>query len=344
MSNASPSRDPNSLRSHRWLGPDDLRSFGHRSRMKQMGFGPEDYAGKPVIGILNTWSDLNTCHTHFPQRVEEVKRGVLQAGGFPVEIPVMSLCETFMKPSAMFYRNLLAMETEEMLRCHPIDGAVLMGGCDKTTPGLIMGAISMDLPVIFFPPGRCSGGWTASRWAAGPMRGSLGRAARGESQRMPVAANRRRHRPLARPLHDDGHGRTMTAIAETLGMTLSGASSIPAVHSAHSRMAAATGRRIVEMVWEDLKPSEILTRESFDNAIAVDMAIGGSTNAIIHLDRDGGRAGVALPLDRFDEISQRTPVIANLRPSGEFLMEDFYDAGGLRALLNGCRSCCRSIA
>ena len=328
-----------SLRSHRWLGPDDLRSFGHRSRLKQMGFGAEDYAGKPVIAILNTWSDLNTCHTHFPQRVEEVKRGVLQAGGFPVEIPVMSLSETFMKPSAMFYRNLLALETEEMLRCHPVDGAVLMGGCDKTTPGLLMGAISTDLPAIYVPCGpMLKGGWNGTTLGSGTD------AWKYWAERCAGNLNECQWRQIEDGIaRSPGHcmtmgtASTMTAIAETLGMTLSGASSIPAVHSAHSRMAAASGRRIVEMAWEDLKPSKILTKESFDNAIAVDMAIGGSTNAIIHLIAMAARAGIKLPLERFDEISQRTPVIANLRPSGEFLMEDFYDAGGLRALLNRMR-------
>ena len=328
-----------SLRSHRWLGPDDLRSFGHRSRLKQMGFGAEDYAGKPVIAILNTWSDLNTCHTHFPQRVEEVKRGVLQAGGFPVEIPVMSLSETFMKPSAMFYRNLLALETEEMLRCHPIDGAVLLGGCDKTTPGLLMGAISMDLPAIYVPAGpMLKGGWN------GVTLGSGTDAWKFWAERCAGNLNECQWRQIEDGIaRSPGHcmtmgtASTMTAIAETLGMTLSGASSIPAVHSAHSRMAAASGRRIVEMVWEDLKPSQILTSEAFENAITVDMAIGGSTNAIIHLIAMAARAGIKLPLERFDEISQRTPVIANLRPSGEFLMEDFYDAGGLPAMLNRMR-------
>jgi dihydroxy-acid dehydratase len=307
--------------------------------MKQMGFGAEDYAGKPVIGILNTWSDLNTCHTHFPQRVEEIKRGVLQAGGFPVEIPVMSLSETFMKPSAMFYRNLLALETEEMLRCHPIDGAVLLGGCDKTTPGLLMGAISMDLPAIYVPAGpMLKGGWN------GVTLGSGTDAWKFWAERCAGNLNECQWRQIEDGIaRSPGHcmtmgtASTMTAIAETLGMTLSGASSIPAVHSAHSRMAAASGRRIVEMVWEDLKPSQILTSEAFENAITVDMAIGGSTNAIIHLIAMAARAGIKLPLERFDEISQRTPVIANLRPSGEFLMEDFYDAGGLPAMLNRMR-------
>ena len=307
--------------------------------MKQMGFGAEDYAGKPVIAILNTWSDLNTCQTHFKERVEDVKRGVFQAGGFPVEIPVMALSESFMKPSAMFYRNMLAMETEEVLRCHPVDGAVLMGGCDKTTPGLLMGAISADLPAIYLPGGpMLRGGWN------GKTLGSGTDAWKFWAERCAGNLNECQWRQIEDGIaRSPGHcmtmgtASTMTAIAETLGMTLSGASSIPAVHSSHNRMAAATGRRIVEMVWEDLKPSGILSPAAFDNAMAVDMAIGGSTNAIIHLIAMAGRAGIKLPLERFDEISQRTPVLANLRPSGEFLMEDFYDAGGLRALLNRMR-------
>ena len=304
-----------------------------------MGYAHEDWAGKPVIAILNTWSDLNTCHTHFTQRAEEIKRGVWQAGGFPVEIPVMSLSETFMKPSAMLYRNLLAMEVEEVLRCHPIDGAVLMGGCDKTTPGLIMGATSANLPAIFFPAGpmlkgnfngtALGSGTDAWKYWAERQAGCLG-----ECQWRQIEDG------IARsPGHcmTMGTASTMTAIAEALGMTLGGASSIPAVHSSHARMASATGRRAVEMVWEDLKPRDLLTNFAFENAITVDMAIGGSTNAIIHLIAMAGRAGVRLPLEKFDEISRRTPVIANLRPSGEYLMEDFHDAGGLQALLNRIR-------
>ncbi len=334
-----PRKRPEELRSHRWFGPDDLRSFGHRSRAKQMGYAQEDWENKPVIGILNTWSDLNTCHTHFRQRAEEVKRGVWQAGGFPVEIPVMSLSEMFMKPSAMMYRNMLAMEVEEVIRCHPLDGVVLMGGCDKTTPGLIMGATSADVPAIYMPAGpmlrgnwngttlgsgtdvwkywaeRCAGNLDACQWRQ--IEDGIARSS-GHCMTMGTAS-------------------TMTAIAETLGLTLSGASSIPAVHSSHSRMASFSGRRIVEMVWEDLRPSAILTKEAFDNAITVDMAIGGSTNAIIHLIAMAGRAGIKLRLERFDEISLKTPVIANIRPSGEYLMEDFYDAGGLPALLNRIR-------
>ncbi len=323
------------LRSHRWFGVTDMRSFAHRSRAKQMGYGPQDYAGKPVIAIVNTWSDLTTCHTHFRDRAEEVKRGVWQAGGFPVEIPALPINETYMKPSPMMYRNLLAMEVEELLRCQPVDGVVLMGGCDKTTPGLLMGAISMNLPAIYLPAGpmlrgnwngevlgsgsdvwkywaeKCAGNISDDQW--NEMEDGIARSA-GVCMTMGTAS-------------------TMTAIAETLGFTLPGASSIPAVDANHSRMATNCGRRIVAMVWEDLKPIDILNMAAVENAITADMAIGGSTNAIIHLVAMAGRAGLKLDLRKFDEISQRTPMIANLRPSGQYLMEDFYYAGGLRALL-----------
>jgi dihydroxy-acid dehydratase len=334
-----PRKSPEQLRSHRWFGPDDLRSFGHRSRLKQMGFGTADYAGKPVIGILNTWSDLATCHTHFKQRVEEIKRGVWQAGGFPVEIPVLSLSESYMKPTSMFYRNLLAMEAEEVIRCHPVDAVVLMGGCDKTVPALIMGATSANVPTIFFPAGpMLRGNWRGQTLGSGTDAWKYW--AERCAGNLDDCSWREIEDGIARsPGHcmTMGTASTMGAIAETLGLTLPGASSIPAVHSTHSRMATETGRRIVEMAGEDLRPSELLTPKAFDNAITVDMAIGGSTNAIIHLIAMAGRAGIKLPLDRFDEISHRTPVIANLRPSGEYLMEDFYDAGGLPGLLNRVR-------
>ncbi len=333
-------RDPTSLRSHRWFGPDDLRSFGHRSRLKGMGYADDDYRDKPVIAILNTWSDLNTCHSHLRERAEEVKRGVWQSGGFPVEVPVMSLSEMMMKPTTMLYRNLLAMETEEVLRCHPVDGVVLMGGCDKTTPALLMGAITADLPAIFFPAGPM----LTARWG----KETLGSG----SDAWKYWAERRAgnlcdeswcqiENSIARsPGHcmTMGTASTMTAVAEAIGMTLPGASSIPAVVSEHSRLATRCGRRIVDMVWEDLKPSKILSKESFDNAIVTDMAIGGSTNAIVHIIAMAGRAGVKLSLDRFDELSRQTPVLANIRPAGQkFLMEDFYNAGGLPALLKNLR-------
>jgi dihydroxy-acid dehydratase len=304
-----------------------------------MGYSQEDYGDKPIIAILSTYSDLLVCHTHFRTRVEEIKRGVWQAGGFPVEIPVIALSETFMKPSAMYYRNLLAMETEELLRSQPIDAAVLMGGCDKTTPGLIMGAISADLPAIYFPAGpMLKGNWKGTTLGSGTDAWKYWdeRAA----GNIDDCAWREIEDGIARsPGHcmTMGTASTMTSIAEALGMTMPGAASIPAVHASHSRMATACGRRIVEMAWEDLKPGKILTAAAFDNAITVDMSIGGSTNAIIHLVAMAGRAGIRLSLDRFDEISQKTTVIANIRPSGKYLMEDFYDAGGLPGLLSRIR-------
>jgi dihydroxy-acid dehydratase len=330
---------PEQLRSHRWFGPDDLRSFAHRSRTKQMGYALEDFQGKPVIAIINTWSDLSTCHSHFRTRAEEVKRGVWQAGGFPVELPAMAITETYMKPSPMMYRNFLAMETEELLRSQPIDGAVLMGGCDKTTPGLLMGAITMNLPAIYLPAGpMLRGNWNGQVLGSGSdvwkywVERTAGTISDCDWNEMEDGIARSPGHCMTM-----GTASTMTAIAETLGLTLSGASSIPAVDANHPRLASRCGRRIVEMVWEDLKPSDILSEASFANAITADMAIGGSTNAIIHLVALAGRAGVKLDLKKFDELAQRTPMIANIRPSGEFLMEDFYYAGGLRALLKEIR-------
>jgi dihydroxy-acid dehydratase len=300
-----------------------------------MGYDVQDFAGKPVIAIINTWSDLSPCHSHFRTRAEEVKRGVWQAGGFPVELPAMPITETYMKPSPMMYRNLLAMEVEELLRSQPVDGAVLMGGCDKTTPGLLMGAISMNLPAVYLPAGpMLRGNWNGQVLGSGSDVWKYWDEKRagliGDCEWSEMEAGIARSAGHCMTM---GTASTMTAIAETLGLTLPGASSIPAVDANHSRMAAHCGRRIVEMVWEDLKPGDLLTEASFENAITVDMAIGGSTNAIIHLIAMAGRAGIKLDLKKFDEISQRTPMIANIRPSGEYLMEDFYYAGGLRGLL-----------
>ncbi|MBR9759178.1 dihydroxy-acid dehydratase [bacterium] len=330
---------PEQLRSHRFFGPDDLRSFGHRSRHKQLGINNEEYQDKPVIAILNTWNDLLPCHSHFRQRAEEIKRGIWQAGGYPVEMPVMGLSETFMKPTSMFYRNMLSMEVEETLRAHPVDGAVLMGGCDKTVPALLMGAIMVDIPVIFMPGGAMMrASWRGEQLASGS---DVWRywAERGAGNLSCEDWEDFEDHITPGPGHcmTMGTASTMTSITETLGLTLPGASSIPAVHAAHSRMAAACGLRIVDMVWEDLKPSKYLTRESFENAITADMAIGGSTNAIIHITAMAKRAGVDLPLELFDKISSKTPVLANLRPSGKYVMADFFDAGGLPALLNRVR-------
>jgi dihydroxy-acid dehydratase len=278
-------KSPEELRSHRFFGVDDLRAFGHRSRFKQNGLNIEEFAGKPVIAILNTWTDLIPCHAHFRQRAEEIKRGVWQAGGVPVEVPVVGLSETFMKPSAMSYRNFLAMETEEVLRCYPIDGAVLMGGCDKTIPALIMGATMVDIPVIFLPGGPMGrSSWHGEAIASGSdvwrfwaerKAGNLGCDAWRDFEAHITSG----------PGHcmTMGTASTMTAMIDVLGLTLPGASSIPAVHAAHARMAARCGMRIVDMVWEDVRPSRFLTEASFDNAITADMALGGSTNAIVHL-------------------------------------------------------------
>ena len=332
---AKPRKRPEDLRSHRWYGVDDMRSVSHRARSRQLGFSSADFAGKPVIGILNTWSDMNTCHSHFKQRAEEIKRGVHQAGGFPVELPAMSLGEIFVKPSTMLYRNLLAMEAEELLRSHPIDGAVLMCGCDKTTPALFMAAASMDLPTIVVPAGpMLRGFWRGETLGSGTdvwRNWADRRAGKIDDRTMEdVVGGLSRSAGICMTM---GTAATMTSIVETLGLTLPGASSIPAVDSAHALMAAASGRRIVEMVWEDLKLSDIVSPAAVDNAIIVDMALGGSTNAIIHLVAMAGRAGVDLDLKHFDDISRRTPVLADIRPSGRFLMEDFYYAGGLRGLL-----------
>jgi dihydroxy-acid dehydratase len=327
---------PENLRSHRWYGVNDLRSFGHRSRTAQMGYDRADYAGKPVIAILNTWSDINPCHAHFRQRVEDIKRGVWQAGGFPIELPVMTLAETFQKPSTMLYRNFLAMETEEVLRSYPADGVVLMAGCDKTTPALVMGATSMGLPTIVMPAGpMLRGDWGGETLGSGSdvwkYWAELRAGGISESDWRGIEQG------IARsPGHcmTMGTASTMTSAVEALGLTLPGAASIPAADSRHGVMAAHTGRRIVEMVWEDLRPSELLTSRAFRNAVVTVLAIGGSTNAVVHLIAMARRAGVALGLDDFDALARSTPLLANIRPSGTYLMEDFYYAGGLRALLN----------
>lgn len=329
-------KTPEDLRSHRWFGDPGLRTFGHRSRMRQMGYDPEDWEGRPIIAIINTWSDINPCHAHFRQRAESVKTGILQAGGFPLELPAISLAEQFVKPSAMLYRNLLAMETEELIRSHPIDGVVLMGGCDKTTPGLLMGAISMDVPAIYLPAGpMLRGNWQGKTLGSGSDSWKYWDELRAgqitEEDWQGV------ERGIARSYGHCmtmGTASTMTAIADALGMTLPGASSIPAADSNHIAMSKMVGRRICEMVWEDLKPSDILREGSVENAITVAMAMGCSTNAIIHLIAIARRAGVEATLEDFDRLSRVVPVIANVRPSGkDYLMEDFFYAGGLPALM-----------
>ncbi len=301
-----------------------------------MGYGQEDWSGKPLIAIINTWSDINPCHAHFKQRVEDIKRGVFQAGGFPIELPAMSLSENFVKPTTMLYRNMLAMEVEELLRSHPVDGAVLMGGCDKTTPGLLMGAISMDLPAIYVPAGpMLSGnlrgevlGSGSDTWKYWDKR-RAGEIDEKEWQAVEGGIARSYGHCMTM-----GTASTMTATTEALGLSLPGASSIPAPDSNHIRMSAASGRRIVEMVNEDLKPSDVLSRASFENAIKVAMAVGCSTNAIIHLIAEGRRAGFDISLADFEAVSRNIPVLANIRPSGDtYLMQDFFYAGGLPALM-----------
>ena len=332
---AGVTRSPEQLRSHRWFGPDSLKAFGHRSRIKQMGYSAEDFHGRPVIAVLNTWSGIACCHTHFRERAEQVRNGVWAAGGFPLEIPVVSLAEQFQKPSAMMYRNLLAMETEEVLRSYPIDGAVLMGGCDKTTPALVMGAISADLPAILLPAGpMLRGNWRGQPVGSGTDVWKFW--AEREAGQLDECAWRELEDGIARsPGHcmTMGTASTMTAAVDALGLTLPGASSIPAVDANHGRMAAACGRAIVELVWQDRRLGSVLTAESFDNAITTVLALGGSTNAVIHLIAMARRAGVDLGLDRFDELSRSTPVLADIRPGGRYLMEDFFYAGGLLAVL-----------
>ncbi len=333
-------QDDPTRRSDRWFGPDDLRSFGHRSRMNQMGYSAEDYVGKPVIAIINTWSDFAQCHAHFKQRVEDVKRGVLEAGGFPVELPAISLSESTVKPTTMLYRNFLAMETEELIRSQPVDGVVLMGGCDKTTPGLLLGATSAGVPAIFVPAGpMLRGNWH------GRVLGSGSDAWKYWDERRAGNISDKDWSEMESGIARSygvcmtmGTAATMTALADAIGMSLPGASSIPAADANHIRMAAASGRRIVAMVREGLTPEKIQTEGAFRNAIVVAMAMGCSTNAVIHLVAMARRAGHAIGLDDFDAASRKVPVIANIRPSGTtYLMEDFYYAGGLLGMMTRLR-------
>jgi len=335
LSSATSRRTLESLRSQRWLAPDDMRSFAHRQRLQQMGLRREEFLDRPVIAIINTWSDLSPCHSHLRERAEAVKRGILLAGGFPVELPALSLGEVMVKPTTMIYRNFLAMETEELLRSLPIDGAVLLGGCDKTTPGMLMGAISMDIPAIFCPAGPMlndryrgqsvgAGTHTKKFWddyVAGDIAKPEWIKLEAKMTRSPGTCNTM------------GTASTMTSIVEAMGFTLPGATSIPAMDANHVRMASQCGERIVGMVWEDLKPSRFFTRAALSNGVAAYMALGGSTNAAIHLVAIAGRAGLALSLDEMDAMAQKVPVIANLFPSGDKLMEDFFYAGGMPALL-----------
>ena len=337
----SSKKSPAELRSARWFAPDDFRSFGHRSRMNQIGYAVEEFAGKPIIGIINTWSDFAQCHAHFKHRVDDIKRGVLQAGGFPVELPAISLSESTVKPTTMLYRNFLAMETEELIRSQPVDGVVLMGGCDKTTPGLILGATSAGVPAIYVPAGpMLRGNWHGQTLGSGSdafkywdeRRAGNISAKDWSEMEMGIA----RSYGVCMTM---GTASTMTALADVIGLSLPGTSSIPAADSNHVRMCSAAGRRIVDMVWENLTPACILTEGAFRNAITVAMAMGCSTNAVIHLIAMARRAGQPIGLEDFDAASRKVPVIANVRPSGDkYLMEDFYYAGGLIGLMSRLRS------
>ena len=312
--------------------------------MQQQGARRADVMDRPMVAIINTWSDLSPCHAHLRERAEAVKRGILLAGGYPVELPAMSLGEVLVKPTTMLYRNFLAMEVEELLRSLPCDGVVLLAGCDKTTPGTVMGAISMDIPTIFCPAGPMLN----DRYVKDGVSRSVGAGTHtrmfwDEYQAGNVSAAEMQHlesRMTRAPgtCNTMGTASTMTSIVEALGLTLPGASAIPAMDSAHTRMATDCGERIVGMVWEDLKPSRLLTRGSFQNAMAVQMALGGSTNAAVHIIAMAGRMGIRLGLDDLDAMARRVPVLANLFPSGDRLMEDFYYAGGLPALMQVIRS------
>lgn len=335
-----PAKSSEQLRSARWMVPDNYRGFNHRSRIMQMGYDPEDWVGKPFIAIINTWSDTQQCHAHFKERVEHIKRGIFQAGGFPIELPAISLSEITVKPTTMLYRNMLAMETEELLRSHPIDGAVLMGGCDKTTPGLVLGAVSMGLPFVYVPAGPMLSGHFEGQTLGSGTDGfkfydqrRAGLITTDQWQGIETGIARSYGHCMTM-----GTASTMTAIADVLGLTLPGASSILAADANHQRMCAASGRRIVDMVWQDLTPDELITEASVRNASIVSMAMGCSTNAVIHLLAMARRAGVTLTLDDLDKVGREVPLIANIRPIGkEYLMQDFYFAGGLLALMSVLR-------
>ena len=323
------------LRSRNWFGRQDLDGFVHRSWIKAEGFSDLMFDGRPVIGIANSWSELTNCNAHLRQVAEAVKRGVLSAGGFPMEFPTISLGEVLMKPTTMLFRNLMAMDVEECLRAYPLDGIVLLSGCDKTTPAMLMGAASADIPAIMVTGGpMLRGKWRAEELGSGTDAWRLWAMRRtGELSDEEWCEAESCMSRSAGHCMVMGTASTMASMVEALGMTLPGNAAIPAPDSRRMALAEMTGRRIMEMVREDLKPSKILTAEAFDNAIRADMAIGGSTNAIIHLVAIAGRAGVELPLSRFDELSRTTPFLVNVRPSGKYLMEDFFYAGGLPVVM-----------
>ncbi|HET6296542.1 MAG TPA: IlvD/Edd family dehydratase [Kribbella sp.] len=318
-----------------WFGEKDRNGFIHRSWMRAQGFSDEVFDGRPVIGICNTWSELTPCNAHLRRLAESVKRGVWQAGGFPLEFPVMSLGETMLRPTAMLFRNLLSMDVEESLRGNPIDGTVLLTGCDKTTPGSIMGAASVDLPTLVV---------TGGPMLNGKFRGcDIGSGTAVWRFTQDVNAGRMTQEDYAAAesgmSRSNGHcmtmgtASTMACMAEALGLQLTGSAAIPAVDSRRYAIAQQAGQRIVQMVEEDLKPSDILTRDAFANAVRANAAIGGSTNAVIHLLAIAGRVGVDLTLDDMDEWARGVPWLVDLQPSGKYLMEDFYYAGGLPAVM-----------
>jgi dihydroxy-acid dehydratase len=332
---ASDSHHPTKLRSRDWFGKRDRWGLAHRAWLRAEGFSEHVFDGKPVIGICNSWSELNNCNAHLRQVAEAVKRGVWEAGGFPLEFNTISLGEMLMKPTTMLYRNLMAMEVEECIRAYPLDGVVLLCGCDKTTPAQLMGAASVDVPALMVPGGpMLSGMWHGRELAAGTDVRKMWEEVRagrlGEEEWCEIESCVSRSAGHCTVM---GTASTMAGLAEGLGMTLPGAADIPAADSRRLMIAEESGRRVVDMVKEDLRPSCIMTAAALENAVRLLMALGGSTNAIVHLVAIAGRLGVNLPLSLFDEVARTTPVIANVKPSGKFLMEEFSYAGGVAAVL-----------
>jgi dihydroxy-acid dehydratase len=323
------------LRSYTWFNGKEYYNFSRRANLRSIGFSREIFHGKPIIGICNSFSELNNCNVHLRALADAVKRGVWEAGGFPLEFPVISLGEQFMKPTTMLFRNLMAMDVEESIRANPVDAAVLLCGCDKTTPAMLMGAASADVPAIVVTGGpTLSGNYRNTPFGTGTDGRKIfdlyrtGRVSPEELQEIEGCMVRSNGHCTVM-----GTASTMASMAEALGMTLPGNAAIPAVDSRRAALAEASGRRAVQMVTEQLTPSRIMTRQAFENAIVADMAIGGSTNAVVHLLAIAGRLGIPLELDDFDRISRRTPFLVNVRPSGKHLMEDFFHAGGLPAVL-----------
>ncbi len=323
------------LRSAEWFGKQDRDGFIHRSWMRAEGFAPDVFDGRPVIGICNSWSELTSCNVHLRRVAESVKRGVWEAGGFPLEFPTISLGETYMRPTTMLFRNLMSMDVEESIRANPIDGVILLSGCDKTTPAQLMGAASVDLPALMITGGpMLNGKYRGDDIGSGTMVWKFSEEVRAGKMTWPdffeAEAGQSRSNGHCMTM---GTASTMASMAEALGIAPTGNAAIPAVDSRRYALAQMSGRRIVEMVREDLRMSKILTREAFENAIRVNAAIGGSTNAVVHLLAIAGRIGVELDLDDFDRLAHDLPLLVDLQPSGRFLMEDFYYAGGVPAVV-----------